>query len=372
MKPLLRFSGALFGMIRAWLQQVYNRYINNHFKEFDGNAYEICQQIVETLYRGGFHRTSLGHYDFFWIRDFGTVAESLVKSGYGDQVRHTLNWAMSQYMQAGHVTLCIDQAGNTFNAPARQAIDALPWLLHALVVGEYELRPIERSFLAIHLERYIKRFLDADNGDLRRDVRFAGMRDAVVYDRSAYAITMIARMSVCASQLGLDFPFAVETYRKLLVDKYWNGDFFKADRSTDVWSSECGLMSFYLDIITDADKAARTLDYIRSARLEENYPLLYCLQADRFHYRFGMGRWLMPDYQGKSVWTWHGVFYLHVLVKYQRPEYATEYAKLESLILRHRTFPELVNPDGTWFKTVFYSGDPGMIWAALFLDLPKA
>lgn len=370
MKRFLRITGGLLGIIRAWFQQLYNRYINPHFEEFNGDAREICRQIVDRLTEGDFHRTSLGHFDFFWIRDFGTVAESLVQLGHKDEVRQTLNWAMLQYMQAGHITLCIDSHGNTFNAPAKQAIDALPWLLHAMVVSDYKLRPIERSFLDAHLYRYIGKFLHPETGDLRRGVRFAEMRDGVKYERSAYAITMVARMSLCAKKLDLDFPFDVSIYRKLLNEKYWNGRFFKADRRTNAWSSDCGLMPFHLDIIKDTEKAASTCDYIHEMGLEKLYPVEYCQQNDEFSYRFGMGKWIMPDYQGHSIWTWHGTFYLHVLNKYKRPEYGKEYTKMEDLILRHRTFPELLNLDGTWFKTIFYSGDPGMIWAALFLDLP--
>ena len=367
-----RISGAIIGMVRAESQQLYNRYINSHFEEFPGDAREICKQIVDRLWAGNFHRTSLGHYDFFWIRDFGTVAESLVKLGYGDEVRRTLNWALLQYREAGHVTLCIDRFGNTFNAPARQAIDALPWLLHALVVSDYKLRPIETELLRKSVNRYSKRFLDPVTGDIRSGVRFAEMRDAVRYDRSAYAISLVGRLSVCAKQLGLTFPFDVTVYQKLLDEKYWNGKYYQADRSTNVWSSESGLMPFFLKIITDKDKVANTCEYIRENEYSIRYPLTYCRSGREFRYRFGMGHWLMPEYQGTTVWTWLGAFYLHILHEYDRPEYDEEYRKLEALIMRHRTFPELVNEDGTWYKVPIYSGDPGMIWAALFLDLPKA
>lgn len=371
MERFARISGAVIGMVRAELQQLYNRYINAHFEEFDGDARAICQQIIDRLTEGDFHRTSLGHFDFFWIRDFGTVANSLVRLGHGAEVRQTLNWAMLHYMEAGHVTLCIDRYGHTFNAPARQAIDAIPWLLHALVVSDYELRPLETEFLNTCIRRYVARNLVPGTGDLRPGVRYAEMRDAINYDRSAYAITMIARMSICARKSQLDFPFEADSYRQLLDKKYWNGRYYKADRSVNAWSSECSLMPFFLGIITDKTKAASTCDYIRDAGYDTLYPIEYCKQDSEFDHRFGMGGWLMPQYQGRTIWTWLGAFYLHVLRDHKRPEYAEAYAKMERLILRHRTFPELVNPDGTWYKVPIYSGDPGMIWAALFLDLPK-
>lgn len=358
------------GIVRAEYQQLYNRYINQKYEKFDGDAREICEQIITKLWEGDFYRTSLGHFNFFWMRDFGTVAESLTKLGHGDNVRHTLNWAMLHYMKIDHVTLCIDVNGNPFNAPVKQSIDALPWLLHSLVVSEYNLRPMEQSFLNAHLYRYTRKYLDPATGDLKPGVRYAELRDAVNYDRSAYAITMIARMAECAKLLELDFPFDAETYRTILNEAYWNGRFFKADRATDVWSSECGLMPFHLGIITDKAKADKTFDFLRATQYEKLYPLEYCKHWDEFNYRPGMGSWLMRNYTGTTIWTWHGTFYLHSLKRFNRPEYDEEYQKFCQLIERHKTYPEMLNPDGSWYKSPIYSGDPGMVWAALFLDLP--
>jgi hypothetical protein len=369
MDKLIRSAGAIFGTVRAFYRQAYNRYFEK-VEKFSGTPQEICEQIIEKLWRGDFYRTSLGHFDFFWTRDFGTVTESLTKLGHGEKVRQTLQWALLHFMEANHVTQCIDNAGNTFNAPAKKSVDALPWLLHSLVVSKYTLRPLEKKFLNQRLHHYAIVYLDPKTGDLKPHIRYAELRDAVNYDRSAYAISLIARLSVCAKELGLSFPFDVKVYQKILNDVYWNGRFFRADRSVNAWSSECGLMPFHLGIIEDGEKANQTLDYIEKLGYQKLYPLEYCKDWKKFHYRFGMGHLIMPNYTGTTIWTWHGTFYLYMLKKYKRPEYAREYAKFEQLILRHRTYPELLNPDGSWYKAPFYSSDPGMIWAALFLALP--
>lgn len=371
MQRLYRSIALMIGLIKVEFQQIYNRYINQHFREFDGDARAICQQIIDELWDGDFYRTSLGHFNFFWMRDFGTVAESLTKLGEGEKVRHTLNWALLHYMKTNHVTTCIDKSGNPFNAPARHSIDSLPWLLHSLVVSDYRLHPMEQSFLNDRLHHYTSKYLHPKTGDLKPGIRYAELRDAVNYDRSAYAITMIARMSVCARELGLDFIFTPDIYRDILDKKYWNGRFYKADRSTNVWSSECGLMPFHLGIITDKQKADSTFDFLREAGYEKLYPLEYCKQSEEFHYRFGMGKWLMRNYTGTSIWTWHGTFYLDGLRKFKRAEYKEEYDKFCKLIERHKTYPEMLNQDGSWYKSLIYSGDPGMVWAALFLELPK-
>lgn len=130
-------------------------------------------------------------------------------------------------------------------------------------------------------------------------------------------------------------------------------------------------MPFFLGVIDDADKAGSTFDYLAETGYQRLHPLEYCKDWRKFHYRFGMGNFLMPNYTGTTIWTWHGTFYLHSLKKFKRAEYNEEYAKFKQLIERHGTYPELVNPDGSWYKAPFYKSDPGMVWAALFLDLPK-
>jgi hypothetical protein len=369
MELFIRRVGALLGTVRALYRQIINRYFGK-IQRFDGDARQIGEQIIERVWQGDFYRTSLGHYDFFWMRDFGTVANSLVQLGNKDKVQRTLNWALLHYMKANHVTQCLDRNGNAFNAPAKKSVDALPWLLHSLAVSNYQLHPLERKFLNERLAHYTDVYLLPD-GDLKQNVHFAELRDAVNYDRSAYAIALIARLSVCAKELDLKFDFTVETYQTILKKQYWNGKFFKADRSTNVYSSESALMPFFHDIITDKKMVEATMDYITDRKLNKPYPLQYGEHSEKFHYRPTMNNIVMPQYTGNTLWTWHATFYLHVLHRYKRAEYAENYHKFAELIERHGTYPELVNHDGSWYKAPFYMADPGMVWVALFLELPK-
>jgi len=369
MEKLIRRIGGILGTLHAESRQILNRYFPSTDQYFEGSAAKICEQIVEQLWEGDFYRTSLGHFNFFWMRDFGTVCESLVKLGYKEHVHHTLSWALFQYQRAGDVTTCVDKAGNTFNAPAKKSVDSLPWLLHCLVVSNYPLNKMEHRFLEHMLRRYSKTFLDPATGNLKT-MHYAEMRDAVYYDRSAYAQALIGRMAHCVRQLDLKgFAFTPEQYRDTLIEHYWNGQFFKADAVTNIFSAESALMPFFLGVVDDKDKADKTFDYINKAKLNEPYPLQYCQQPYKFHYRFGMGRFLMNNYTGTTIWTWHATFYLHTLKKYDRPEYQRQYDSFAALIERHGTYPELVNPDGSWYHSPIYRSDPGMVWAALFLSL---
>lgn len=367
MKFFIRNVGRIIGTLRAEKRQLVNRYFGK-VHHYEGDASQICRQIVDTLWEGDFYRTSLGHFDFFWMRDFGTVAESLVRIGYKKHTLHTLKWALLHYRRAGIVTTCIDKAGNCFNAPGA-AVDTLPWLLHSLLVSNYDLNKAERKFLADELKRYRKKYLDT--AGYVRPMKFAEMRDAVKYDRSAYAVTLIGRMAYCVEMLELDgFPYKLQQYQDELLTRYWNGQYFNADRRTDAFSAECALFPFHLGVIEDAGMAGATLDYITQEKLNQPFPLLYTKQPDSFMYHWWMTKPFMPTYQGMTLWSWHGVFYLHVLRRYNRPEFEEQrdkYAK--GMIEKHGTFPEMLNKDGSWYNAPIYKGDPGMVWAALYVEL---
>lgn len=371
MKPLIRAFGATFGIIRAEYRQIVNRYFTP-IERFSGNAREICEQVLERLWFGDFYRTSLGHFNFFWMRDFGTVAESLVHLNQTTRVHHTLRWALRHYRRAGRVKLCIDKSGNVFNAPGKPSIDALPWLLHSLLVSHYTLNTEERAFLNAEIEHYVKKFL-TETGDIRPDARYAEMRDAVYYDRSAYAVSLVGRMAQCVQLLELKyFPFAPAVYTTILKQDYWTGDFFKADRRSTNFSSDSALMPFFLRVVEDEMLINKTLDYIDHKELNLPYPMHYGEKPSRkLRYRFGMGPVSMPNYTETSLWTWHATFYLHILHRHGRKEYTKQYTKFSELIERHGTYPELTNPDGSWYYAPFYRADPGMVWAALFLELPE-
>lgn len=368
MKYFFRVIGKIAGTLRAEYRQLYNRYFGK-IQRFDGDATLICMQVTDKLWEGDFYRTSLGHFDFFWMRDFGTVCDALTHMGYEERTQHTIRWALKHYRRAGVVKLCIDSVGNVFNAPAR-SIDALPWLLHCIVTSRYEMNKKEREFIESQLDWYCKTFLDRDSGMIRPKVVYAEMRDAVIYDRSAYSVALVGRMAKCVEQLCLSsFPYGSELYRAKLLNHYWNGTYFNADIRNKSFSAECALMPFWLGIVDDADMAAKTFDYINKKELNYPYPLKYTTTPGRFTYRWWMTGPFMPNYAGTSVWSWHGVFYLKLLKKYKRDEYKEMHARFTRMIERHGTWPEMLNPDGSWYLAPVYKGDPGMVWAALYLDL---
>lgn len=365
----VRVAGRVAGTLRAEWRELHGRYFGT-IERFDGNAEEICNQIVARLWTGDFYKTSLGHFDFFWMRDFGTVAESLTRTGQGQRVRHTLKWALKHWRRSASITTCVDKYGNCFNAPMH-AVDTIPWLLHSLVVSDYELNKSERKFLERQLRKYCKKYLDT-TGHIR-PIKFAEQRDAVVYDRSAYAVTLVGRMAWCVEQLQLGgFPYKLQKYQEELITRYWNGQYFNADRSTDAFSAECALFPFFLGVIEDEALAGATFDYITDNNYDDPFPMIYTKQPAAFRYHWWMTAPFMPQYEGNTLWSWHGMFYLHSLRRFGRPEFTRQRERFaKGMIEQHKTFPEMLNKDGSWYYAPVYRGDPGMVWAALYVDLAR-
>ncbi len=366
---MMRIGGRVFGTLRAEWRELYGRYFGK-IERFDGNAEEICTQIVAKLWTGDFYKTSLGHFDFFWMRDFGTVAESLVRTGQRERVLHTLKWVLAQYRRSATITTCVDKYGGCFNAPMH-AVDTMPWLLHCLVVSRYKLNKAERKFIEKQLQKYCRKYLDT-TGHVR-PIKFAEQRDAVIYDRSAYAVTLVGRMAWCVEQLGLNgFPFKIQKYQEELITRYWNGQYFNADRTTDAFSAECALFPFFLGLIEDEALAGATFDYITDNEYDQPFPMIYTKQSSVFKYHWWMTAPFTPEYEGNSLWSWHGLFYLHSLRRFSRPEFEHQRERFaKGMIEQHKTFPEMLNRDGSWYYAPIYRGDPGMVWAALYIDLAQ-
>lgn len=361
--PQVTFAGQIAALGKLLTHRYFKR-----IHRFSGSPEQICEQILEKLWTGEFHLTSLGHYTYLWIRDFGTVASALIELGHKDRVHTTLRWAMQHYRRHGRVTLCVDSLGQTFNIP-EQSIDALPWLLHAIVVSEYHLSEPEREYLELQLYDFAKTYLDK-NGMLHEG-HFAELRDGVLYHESAYAVTMVARLAQCAQRLGFrGFRFPAKQYRELLLNEYWNGHYFNADAYTSVFSAECNLFPFVLGIVNDTSMAEKVLNYINKEGLNRPYPMRYTNDAKAFRHRW-WARSVMRNYADTTVWTWHGVFYLQLLKQYDHPDYPAQLSSFERMIMRYKTFPELLRPNGTWYKTCIYKGDQGMVWCALYLRLIK-
>jgi hypothetical protein len=352
---------------RVVLSAVFRRMFSRPAR-FSGSAEKVCSDIIAKLWNNEYYQTGLGHFNFFWMRDFAIVANSLIAIGERDKVRQTLTWALDQYQKAGYVTLCLDSFGEAFDLPG-PSIDALPWLLYALRIADLQLSPESLEFLEKETLRYCEAFIDKRTGCIRSGVYFSELRDAVKYRQSAYAVTMLAVLARELAYRNIVAPsYLRQDYPAVLKDMYWNGSYFNADIDNGAFSVEGNLFPFLLGIVDDHAMLQSVLDVIRQKNLTSPYLMQYTDKPRAFRYRW-WGELFMWNYAGDTVWTWHGILYLHLLQEIQHPAETEEMRKFSSLIERNKNFPEILHPDGTWYKTPFYRAEEGMIWAALYLKL---
>lgn len=364
MRPLKSEYDKLETSVYAFLRRLFKK-----DTAFGGNARDICAAIVSRAWNGTFYQIGLGHFNFFWMRDFGTVSGPLVALGQRDRVQATVGWALKHYREEGYVALCLSPMGGAFDQPL-PSIDALAWLLHAVRVSEYPLSAKERAFLEHDMSRYCSIFIDPDTGLLHENKRISELRDAVRYRRSAYAVTMLALLRQELELLDIPLhPSLKQDYREILERDYWNGEYFDADLGNSAWSSEANLFPFWLGIVEDSRKLSSVIATIQKKSLTDPYPIRYTDEPNAFTY-YAWGRYFMPNYQGTTLWTWLGAIYLQVLHGANHPDFAKEYEKFAALLEKHRNFPEMLQSDGSWYKTPFYRAEQGMLWAAIFLEIP--
>lgn len=354
------------GFYKAGLSLLKRRFFFSNHK-FSGNATEICQQIVDKAWNGQFYQTSLGHFSYFWIRDFGIVVDSLLASGNSEKVKQTIDWVMAYYMKAKRVALCVNKRGNVFDAP-KKSIDALPWLLFSIYKSGYKLNESQKKFLEKELKRFQREFIDPKSGEIINGASFSELRDAVNYTKSSYAVMMMYILADSSKKLGLkNFQFQPKIYKNQF-EKYWNGKYFDSDINNRSFSAESNLLPFFLGIIDDDKKLKKIFNYINAQKINHPFPMKYTNFPKKFKYHL-WGRFIMPNYAGSTIWTWMGAIYVRLLKKYKSADFKTQFASFKSLIEEHKNFPELLHPDGKWYKVPFYRADEGMIWAALMLDI---
>lgn len=339
-------------------------------RTYDDSAEDICAKILEELWTGSFYQTGLGHFNYFWIRDFGTVTRALVVLGQHDRAVATLEWALSHYRAHGRVTLCLDEQGNAFDLPT-PSIDALPWLIHAIRAANMSLAKNDRDFLEQELGRYGRVHLDERTHLPRKGAPASEMRDTVIYETSAYAVAMLAALARDAAWCGLTLPRVLEhDYAKVLCSEYWNGSFFKSDLHNDAFSSEANLIPFFTEVVDDPLMLSAVLETMHQKELTKPFPVTYTDEPVAFRYHW-WARLGMPKYQGGTTWTWLGAMYLHLAYAANDPRARDAFRAFTSLIERHRNFPEVVFRDGSWYETSLYRAEEGMVWSAIYLALAR-
>ncbi|MBI4983675.1 hypothetical protein HZC32_03460 [Candidatus Woesearchaeota archaeon] len=339
-------------------------------REYAGNANQICRKIVKDCWNGQFFQVSTTNFPQFWTRDFGWCTISLLKLGYEQKVKQTLKYALNRFVEADRITTTITPGGKPFDFPTR-AVDSLPWLIHSIKLSRFYYGAY-RDFLNKEIQKLFNEVVSVEIGLVKPNLHVSSMKDFSVRTSSCYDNCMIALLAKdLRSMIGLVNPFKQYDYPKLIVKHFWNGKYFYDDLSKQEYiAGDANIFPFALGIVSDEDKFRSAMNMIQVAELDQPLPLKYT--ASRRKVRFILQEYFLYNYESNVIWTHMGPLYIRLiqkLDKWQAEDYKKKYTEL---IEKYLGYPEVLSVEGERvkpFRTPFYAGDRGMLWAANYLTL---
>lgn len=338
------------------------------FTAYKGTDKQICKAIINTCFDKETHyfTTSAGHFRQFYMRDFSYCTPALMRLGHRKEVHQTLQYALSIFSRHNMITTHItpdDRPVNAFGYPA----DSLPLLLFALHHAEaYDLIEVYKPFLNEQVLTYKERVLDSD-GFVKRKTYFSSIKDGYKRNSSCYDNSCVALLQQEARILKLRNPFTKDHKQILLT--FWNGHYFHDDlNKKDYVAGDANTFPFYFNIITDSDMRTKAIKAIQKEKLDLPLPLKYTNFRDKKK-EIWQQRIFSPNYEGTTVWLHLGLAYLYVVAGHDKKLLKKYLCEMKNLIEKHKTFPEVLNPDGTPYHSAVYYCDEGMLWAAMYLDL---
>ncbi len=335
-------------------------------KEYKGNAREICESIVKDCWNGTYFQTSTTNFTQFWTRDFGWCTHSLIKLGYQAEVEKTLRYALNKFQLANKITTTLTPGGKPFDFPT-YAVDSLPWLIHSIRLAKFPIYNY-KPFLQEQTKLYFEKVINPQTGLVRTDISFSSMKDFALRKSSCYDNTMVAMLSNDLDYLKLYNPFQKYNYKALIMNHFWNGQYFYDDlRKENYIAGDANLFPFLTGVITDQN--LRDLAFASIAKDDLDYPFPLKYTKERLNLPFIWQESLLRNYESNSIWTHMGPLYIKLLKEID-PKKAENLRKTYAAVIEnHKTYPEVFFPDGTLYSSPVYNCDRGMLWAANFLTL---
>ncbi|MFH1590730.1 MAG: hypothetical protein ABIC95_02270 [archaeon] len=341
------------------------------YQRYQGNAEEILRQIIEACYdrKKRYFRTSTGHYNEFWTRDFGICAPHLINLGYRDEVRDTLRYALSIFREYDHVSTTINPWGTPFDFPA-YAPDSLAHLMRSLaLVDDEKLIAQHRGFLEKKAKEYCKKVIDKKTGLVKKNIHFSSMKDYAIRSSSCYNNCMTAMLSHSLSVLRIPNPFIKHDYTRLIRKHFWKKDHFIDDLSGNKsLTGDAQVFPFYCEVFFEKRMLDSCVVSMRKRRLDKPFPLRYFHKRIKEHDMLSID-WLVGGWEHDNVWPMLAMPFFAVLDAFCHPDLGGHIEKYKKLVEKHGTLLEVFTQDGKPLRTPLYCADEGMLWSAVLLDI---
>jgi len=339
-------------------------------KKYSGGSEEICKKIIEDCWNGKYFMTSAGHFSDFYTRDFGWCCESLIKLGYREKVKSTLEYALRNFRRKGYVTTTINTNGVAYDFPC-YAVDSLAYLIRSLkLLRDREIVENNEEFLNKQVRLFYELVVDKNSGLVKKDTHFSSMKDHAVRKSSCYDNCMVGMLSLELSKLKIENPLKKWNYAKLIKENFWNGDYFLDDLSgTSHIAGDAQIIPFYSGLVNDNKMLRKCLEVIKKEGLDKPVPLRYSkirLKQELIYLHL-----LASNYEKNTCWQHLGMMFLDVLSRFDREKLGEYLNIIQMVIERDKNFLEVYCPNGKPYSNIFYYADEGMLWASVYLRLKK-
>jgi len=335
------------------------------YRRYPGNAEEICNQIVKECWNGRFFQASTGHFNQFYTRDFGICIEGLLKSGYKEEIKMTLKYALDIFKKHNKITTTI--------TPKGKAIDVFSYTPESIAMVIRCLRVLDDKELIVKYDDLINKevnkafsVFDTKIGLLNNE-KFSSMKDNALRESSCYNNCMIAMLSKDLDKLKLNNPFKQHDIKNNIKREFWNGRYFYDDtRKKEYVAGDANVFPFWTGVFDDKQMFNSCLQEIKKSNLDKPWPLRYTSFKTKQRFANNL---LVPNYEGTTIWGQLGLCFLRVVKKYDKKEFNNYLKKITDVIEKNRNLIEVFDPDGTPYKSLFYRADEGVIWGAMYLEL---
>jgi hypothetical protein len=339
-------------------------------RRFPGSAVDICQSCVDACWNRHYFAASGGHFRQFWTRDLAFSTPALVRLGEHERVVASLAWALRVWRRIAAVTTTIFPGRRALDVHTL-GIDSLPLLMYALREARADhLVSRHAGWLGPAVARWASEVLDPVTGLVRDDRAFATHRDVIVSRSNATANTMTALLSAVLAETGW-FPDPVPRgATDRLVDRFWRGGAFVDDPRTGLIAGDATIFPFWFRVVPDDLGLASALVRLREEGLADPLPLRYVARRDA-EVEDPQAGWLLPNYQGTSIWSSLGAMYISLLQRVDGPAADLALSAWARRIETDGTVWEVLDDELRPYAGRFglFRADESMLWASLFLDL---
>jgi len=353
----------------AWRIFKRSRYVKKYgVKQYNGDAKEICRQIVKDCWNGRYFQVSTGHFCEFYMRDFGFCVDSLIKLGYKEEVKKTLAYCLDIYSKQGLKTT-ITPNGKAVDI-FMYSPDSIACLIRSLrAVKANELIKQHKDFLIKEIDKFYDKVIDKETGLVRKDKCFGSMKDEAKRRCSCYDNVMAAMLSNELNKLKFHNPLKKYNFKKIIKENFWTGEYFLNDLcGNKAVTGDSNVFPFWTGVFDDKNMLKKAIKQIQLNGLDKPFPLRYSHSEDHDHEMLFVEIFVW-SYERDTCWMNMGPLYAQLVKKIDKRK-ANEYINIyTNLIEKYQNFLEVFNPDGTPFKSRFYYADEGVLWAANYLTL---